>query len=132
MSSAQLKAAAPVVVVREPSPLPPTLSSVDTEQLQQLLLEEYKRGYEAGMTAAKEGAPAPEKELVHDSVTRTAVKSFTWRVLSTATTVTLALWLFNDSIAADAAVELGAVEFLSKYGLYFIHERAWAAITFLL
>ncbi len=29
-------------------------------------------------------------------------------------------------------MELGVVEFLSKYGLYFIHERAWAAITFLL
>lgn len=91
--------------------------------------EEYRRGYEAGLAAA---AQQPvQKELVHDSVTRTAAKALTWRVLSTATTITLALFLFQDSIEADAAVELGVVEFVSKYGLYFIHERAWALITFL-
>jgi hypothetical protein len=33
---------------------------------------------------------------------------------------------------AEGALELGVVEFISKYGLYFIHERLWAAIPFLL
>lgn len=38
--------------------------------------------------------------------------------------------LFTD-MAADQAVELGVMEFVSKYALYFAHERIWAALTFI-
>ncbi|KAL6744767.1 hypothetical protein V8C86DRAFT_3006025 [Haematococcus lacustris] len=102
-------------------------SSTPTNVASQLE-EAYAKGFEAGQKAAA----SSQSEVLHDSVMRTAVKSLTWRVLSTATTMALALFLFKDSIAADAAVELGVVEFVSKYGLYFIHERLWAAIAFIL
>ncbi len=38
------------------------------------------------------------QELVHDSVRRTAAKALTWRVLSTATTIGLAIFLLGDSV----------------------------------
>ncbi len=53
------------VAVAEPleAQQPPAVAtmSLDTEQLQQLLLEEYKRGYEAGAAASREATPTPEK-----------------------------------------------------------------------
>ena len=41
----------------------------------------------------------PAKGPPRDSVQRTALKSVTWRILSTATTISLALFIFSDSIA---------------------------------
>jgi uncharacterized membrane protein len=109
-------------------------------------------------------------QLVQESMTRTAVKGLTWRILSSGLTITLALLLFDDlqvcararlspllqllqlrmragtrNIAryqlscasrhctqAQSALELGAIEFVSKFGLYFVHERLWALVTFVL
>lgn len=60
-------------------------------------------------------------ELHRRSVTKTA----SWRVLAGIDTVVLAL-IFTGSIGA--ALSIGALEVITKLGLYFLHERAWARI----
>lgn len=74
----------------------------------------------------------PNPSSLHiDSWQRSATKGMTWRILSSATTMIIALAVFKDSMKFDEAMELGGLEFVSKYILYFIHERAWALVTML-
>lgn len=107
----------------------------------------YQAGYEAGLRAAQQQPqigrddvnlpstseavkPAePQIVLVHDSLMRSIIKSTSWRVFSTATTIFLTMTMFHATL--DEAVELGAAEFVSKYILYFIHERIWIMIPML-
>lgn len=53
---------------------------------------------------------------------RHLAKTLTWRVLATATTVTLA-WLVSGDPMVGLTV--GGYEFFAKMLLYYLHERAW-------
>jgi uncharacterized membrane protein len=54
-------------------------------------------------------------------------KAFTWRVIATAAT-TLVVFLLSGRV--DLALEVGALEATLKIGLYYFHERTWAALRF--
>lgn len=54
-----------------------------------------------------------------------------WRVFSTTATVSVAFLVFHDSIQASDALKFGGIEFATKYVLYFLHERLWAAVAVL-
>lgn len=56
---------------------------------------------------------------------RSVVKSLTWRVLATLTTVSL-VWVFSGRL--DLAFSVGALEVLAKLFIYYFHERAWNRI----
>lgn len=56
---------------------------------------------------------------------RSAAKTASWRILASLDTTLLA-WLFTGSPAA--AVSIGGLEVLTKLGLYYLHERAWARV----
>lgn len=66
-----------------------------------------------------------------DSIIRSAVKGLVWRVFSTTATVSVALVLLQDSLQVSDALKFGGIEFATKYVLYFLHERLWAAIALL-
>ena len=57
-----------------------------------------------------------------DTHTRSIAKAVTWRILGTITTSTL-VFIFTRRVALSVTV--GVVEFLSKIGLFWIHERVW-------
>jgi uncharacterized membrane protein len=79
-------------------------------------------------TAAAGGAAASQGSKPADSVMRSAVKGLVWRVFSTTATVSVALLIMQDSLQVSDAIKFGGIEFATKYVLYFLHERLWAAI----
>lgn len=57
-----------------------------------------------------------------ESHTRSIAKAITWRVLGTITTSAL-VFIFTRRLVLSLAV--GAFEFASKIGLFWLHERVW-------
>ena len=53
---------------------------------------------------------------------RHAIKAVTWRVVATSATVLIAWWVTGDW---SVGLEVGAVEFVVKMVLYYLHERFW-------
>lgn len=51
------------------------------------------------------------------------MKTFSWRIIATLTTISLA-WLFTGEI--DTALKIGSVEFFAKMLFYYAHERSWS------
>lgn len=58
---------------------------------------------------------------------RSFVKTLSWRVTATVTTIIVALAITKR---IDIAVQIGLIEALLKMLVYFIHERSWARIKF--
>lgn len=57
-----------------------------------------------------------------ESHIRSLLKTLTWRVLATTTTVTIAYFVFGD---ISNALKVGGIEFVAKMVIYYLHERAW-------
>ena len=60
-----------------------------------------------------------------DSHLRSLSKAFSWRVVATLTTAVIAYFVTGD---VQAAVMIGGVEFVLKFFIYYLHERAWQMI----
>ena len=64
-------------------------------------------------------------EPIKESTLRSALKGFSWRIIATATIIVI-IYLKTGEI--ESALQIGAIEFVIKYLLYFGHERLWAQI----
>lgn len=60
-----------------------------------------------------------------DSVTKSILKTFSWRAIATLTTIIIAYILIGD---ISVALSIGLFEFIAKMIIYFIHERVWQTI----
>jgi len=60
-----------------------------------------------------------------EKIKRSIAKTVSWRVIGTLDTILIS-WLITGTIAL--AISIGAIELVSKMGLYFFHERAWNKI----
>jgi uncharacterized membrane protein len=60
-----------------------------------------------------------------ESHLRSVIKGLTWRVIATSTIIALAYFKTGD---ISFAIELGALEFVIKIFLYYLHERAWLLV----
>lgn len=60
-----------------------------------------------------------------DSRTRSIIKAISWRGTGTAATV-LIVFIFTGKL--DLSIEVGMFEFISKIGLFYVHERIWNRI----
>ena len=63
--------------------------------------------------------PAKESHL------RSILKAFTWRIVATSTTATIAYFIIGD---VTAALTIGGIEFFVKMFVYYLHERAWQVL----
>jgi uncharacterized membrane protein len=66
-------------------------------------------------------------QLLTESPLRSAVKGFTWRLVATFTTI-LIVYLITGEQAK--ALQIGAIEFVTKFVVYYFHERAWLRVSF--
>ena len=66
-------------------------------------------------------------ERGRESHIRSILKTFTWRILATTTTVTIAYFIFGD---IENALKVGGIEFFAKMVIYYLHERAWQALPY--
>jgi uncharacterized membrane protein len=62
---------------------------------------------------------------LRDSRLRSLIKGITWRIPAT-TTIIIIAWVTTGDISI--AIEIGAIEFVLKLILYYLHERIWVAI----
>ena len=66
-------------------------------------------------------AQKPKKKY-SESVTRSVIKAFSWRVLGTLDTILISYFITGTIVEA---LSIGFIELVTKMVLYFIHERAW-------
>lgn len=64
-------------------------------------------------------------EFDRETRLRSAVKGLSWRVIATFTIILIA-YLKTGNV--NLAIEIGAIEFVIKYLLYYFHERAWQMV----
>ena len=57
-----------------------------------------------------------------DSHWRSLAKAFSWRIVATLTTASIA---FGVTGRLDTAALIGSIEFFLKFVIYYAHERAW-------
>jgi len=65
-----------------------------------------------------------------ESHVRSLLKGVSWRIIATSDTILVVLFItcLNGECSLDKAVKIGVIEFLSKFIVYYLHERAWQKI----
>ncbi|MDO9560509.1 MAG: DUF2061 domain-containing protein [Bradyrhizobium sp.] len=58
--------------------------------------------------------------------TRSVLKAISWRILGTLDTFAIS-WYLTGKVALAGSI--AALEFLTKIGWYYAHERVWASIA---
>ena len=64
-------------------------------------------------------------EYTRESKFRSVLKSITWRVTATLTTVIIARVITGD---IEAALKIGSIEVVLKMIIYYLHERVWQVV----
>lgn len=57
-----------------------------------------------------------------ESHLRSILKGFTWRIIATSTTITIAYFITGT---IGDALKIGFIEFFGKIFIYYLHERLW-------
>ena len=65
--------------------------------------------------------------MFRETSTRSILKTLSWRLLATLTTIAL-VWLFTGH--PGTAFTVGGIEIILKMILYYLHERAWDRTSF--
>lgn len=60
-----------------------------------------------------------------DSHVRSLLKAFSWRIVATLTTSVIAYFVTGR---LDTAALIGGIEFVLKFLIYYLHERAWQLV----
>jgi uncharacterized membrane protein len=60
-----------------------------------------------------------------ESRVRSILKTLSWRIIATTTTVTIAYFVFGD---ISSALKVGGIEFFAKMVIYYFHERLWQMV----
>lgn len=65
--------------------------------------------------------------MYQETNTRSIVKTISWRILATVTTITIVYIFIGD---VSIALSVGGIEVFLKMLIYFLHERGWDKINF--
>ena len=67
-----------------------------------------------------------------ESHIRSLLKGISWRIIATSDTILVVLFItcISGECSIDNAIKIGAIEFLLKFLIYYLHERAWQKILF--
>jgi uncharacterized membrane protein len=57
-----------------------------------------------------------------ESKLKSLLKTLTWRITATLTTIGIAYFIIGD---VSVALAIGGIEFFAKMVIYYIHERIW-------
>lgn len=64
----------------------------------------------------------PPDNALTESNYRSAIKAFSWRVIGSLDTTVISFLQTGDF---NISLKIGSTDFVSKIGLYYLHERAW-------
>jgi len=65
--------------------------------------------------------------IYHENKKRSIIKTISWRILATLTTMSI-VYLFTGKLIL--ALSVGGIEAIAKIILYFVHERTWNKINY--
>ena len=65
--------------------------------------------------------------MIISSLSRSGAKAVTWRVIATATTMTLVYICTGE---ADLSLGIGLLDVLTKLVFYVLHERIWERVEY--
>ncbi|MEM9139734.1 MAG: DUF2061 domain-containing protein [Pseudomonadota bacterium] len=82
--------------------------------------------HEQGWARVKWDVGVDQEGRRREGVKRSGVKTATWRTIASLDTMLLAL-VFTGNIGT--AISIGGLEVITKLVLYYVHERAWARIS---
>lgn len=57
-----------------------------------------------------------------ESHIRSILKTLSWRIVATTTTIVIAYFVFGE---ISSALAVGGIEFFAKMVIYYFHERIW-------
>ena len=60
-----------------------------------------------------------------ESKLRSLLKTLTWRITATLTTIGIAYFIIGD---VSVALAIGRIEFFAKMIIYYMHERLWSKV----
>lgn len=65
-----------------------------------------------------------------ESHIRSLLKGISWRVVATTDTILIVLLItcISGNCSVESALKIGAIEFLLKFIVYYIHERVWQGV----
>jgi uncharacterized membrane protein len=66
-----------------------------------------------------------EPTTQRESNARSLLKAVSWRVIATMTTILIAWLVYGD---IKPALAIGGIEFIAKFLIYYLHERAWQVV----
>lgn len=66
-----------------------------------------------------------EEPVYRESHYRSLLKATSWRVLATLTTTIIAFFITGE---VATALTIGSIEFVLKFLIYYLHERAWQLV----
>ena len=71
-------------------------------------------------------------KYTNESVLRSLLKSFSWRIIAISDTILIVLLVtcILGDCSLKNALTIGFLEFLIKFVAYFVHERIWLSIQF--
>ena len=89
-----------------------------------MVFEKKKRGSALRVmaTADTTGGRKKRKMIERHSLNRTFLKSTSWRVLATGTTILIAFILTGQ---LGTALRVGLPDFVVKFAVFYAHERVW-------
>jgi uncharacterized membrane protein len=64
-------------------------------------------------------------EVNRESHARSLLKATSWRILATLTTTVIAFFITGE---VGTALAIGSIEFVIKFLIYYLHERAWQLV----
>ena len=67
----------------------------------------------------------PEPTPYRESHIRSILKALSWRILATLTTGFIAYFVTGE---ISIAIAIGSIEFILKFIIYYLHERAWQLV----
>ena len=68
---------------------------------------------------------SPASKIQTESHLRSFMKALSWRIIATLTTIVIT-WFFTGQVST--ALKVGAFEFVLKFIVYYLHERAWQLV----
>ena len=63
---------------------------------------------------------------MHETHKRSILKGITWRIIASATTMTVVFFVTGD---LSLVASVGIVDVVAKVFFYYIHERTWGKVT---
>ncbi len=67
------------------------------------------------------------EQKMKETHTRSFLKALSWRIFATLTTIVISYLIIGK---ISFAIYIGLFEFVSKIGLFYMHERIWNSINF--